>query len=264
MRHYASPYLPCMLLYCKRLPAGYGGVKLNDLQSSAQEGWCVYICDYRFDLSPYTDAFVMQTKGGTLQTLWYFTSHLSRAEKVRARLLSKRPATLEVTCFPLRTVYLHRDIFPKAFDLSQRQTRVSFFFSPSWNDFLEFWAKYHYSLAKKRCTEGYFYTSLYLMDPESMTRGAIVLAMRGGMFALQSGLSLHIYSRWLKAILLLNTDHVSRAASHYHLSVHLNLTSLKQPKLWQIWEQFCVEILCFQTCISFHSELAISFCFECI
>lgn len=154
MLHYAWPYFSCMLIHCKRLPAGNGGVKLNALQSSAQEGWCVYICDYRSDLSPYTDVFVMQTKGGTLQTLWYFMLHISQAERVRARRHLKHPATLEVTCFPLRTVYLHRDIFPKAFDSSQRQTRVSFFFlHPEMismgKNFVLFWAKYYYSFAKK-------------------------------------------------------------------------------------------------------------------
>lgn len=69
------------------------------------------------------------------------------------------------------------------------------------------------------------------MDPESLTWEGIVLAMRGGMFALQSGLSLHIYSCLVKTILLLNKDHISQAASDYHLSAQLNLTSLKQPEL---------------------------------
>lgn len=74
---------------------------------TAQEKRCVYICDYRFDLSPYAGPFVIQTKGGALR----FATHLLRVKRV-ALDSSKHLATLEVTCFPLREVYFHRDIFP--------------------------------------------------------------------------------------------------------------------------------------------------------
>ncbi len=48
------------------------------------------------------------------------------------------------------------------------------------------------------------------------------LRMRGGMFALQSRLGLHIYSHLLETSLLLNRAWISQAASPDHLSVHLN------------------------------------------
>lgn len=71
-----------MLMHCKHLPARNSRVKQEALRSVALEERCVYICDYRFDLSPYAGPFVIQTKGGTLQILWRFAAHLSRVKRV--------------------------------------------------------------------------------------------------------------------------------------------------------------------------------------
>lgn len=46
---------------------------------------CVYVCDYRFDLSPHAGPFAMQTKGDTLQIAWRFTTHLLWAKRVALR-----------------------------------------------------------------------------------------------------------------------------------------------------------------------------------
>lgn len=100
-----------MLMHCKHLPAGTGGVKREALQNIAQEERRVYTCDYRFDLSPRAEPFVTQTKGGTPRISAALGVAAVR-EAGSSRLLSQHLATLEVTCFPLRTVYFHRDIFP--------------------------------------------------------------------------------------------------------------------------------------------------------
>lgn len=47
-------------------------------------------------------------------------------------LLTKHLATSGVTCFPLRAVYLHRSIFPKAFDLNQSPRNAFQSLSLSW------------------------------------------------------------------------------------------------------------------------------------
>ncbi len=70
-----------MLMHCKHLPARNSRVKQEALQSAAQEEKCVYICDYRFDLSPHAEPFVIQTKGGTLQILRRFVTHLSQVQR---------------------------------------------------------------------------------------------------------------------------------------------------------------------------------------
>lgn len=61
---------------------------MEAFQSTAQKERCVYICDYRFDLSPYAKPFGTQTKGGNLQILWRFVTYF----------LVRFSTPVEVTC----------------------------------------------------------------------------------------------------------------------------------------------------------------------
>lgn len=70
-----------LLLYVDALQTFTWQKRRGQTGGPPTEERCVYICDYRFDLSPYAGPFVVQTKGGTLQILWRFTTHLSRVKR---------------------------------------------------------------------------------------------------------------------------------------------------------------------------------------
>lgn len=210
----------------------------------------VFICDYHFDLSPCTEPFVIQTKEGTLQILWCATSHLSWVNTVgstpfkalchsgghmfpiESSLLPSGHISVSLWFKPETNEGLSLFLicsFSKSSTLKWfPSTRISVFFSspPS-----------RYQTSKKKwCIEGYFYTSLWLMDPESMTCVALQdWQWEEACLLYRVGLGLHIYSYLLKTNLYLNQAWISQATSHNHLSVHLNLTSYNHPKVWQIW-----------------------------
>lgn len=107
----------------------------------AQEESCVYICDYRFDLSPYAGPFVIQTKGGTLQVLWHYKTHLMSKEG--GSWLLKAPChfgghmfSIENSLLPSRHISVSLWFKPESKEgIALFHSYFPFFENPSsWND----------------------------------------------------------------------------------------------------------------------------------
>lgn len=150
MLHYASPYLPYMLIHCKHLPAGNGGVKLNGLQSSAQEGWCVYMW---LSLWPFTLHWCIRNANKRRHPADFVVLHVAplKCGEGKGSTSLKAPCHFGGHMFPIENSLPPSGHISVSLWFKPETNEGLFLFSPSWNDFhrLEFWAKYHYSLAKK-------------------------------------------------------------------------------------------------------------------